>query len=60
MPDGTRQFRCADCGIIGEDTAASICNCGAKFNTGRKIGIKCIPNPTKGPASPTEIVAAEQ
>lgn len=54
-----REYRCSNCGITGIGQARSICCCGAKFNTGRVIGIRCIENPAKGPASPSEIVAAE-
>lgn len=58
-PDGVKLFRCACCGIESKGWLDPICSCGMKFNSGRLIGVKCQPNPNRGPNDPAEIVAME-
>lgn len=53
-------YRCSNCGAEKRSTRPeSLCACGITLRTGRNAGIRCIPNPSRTPECPAEIVAEE-
>jgi len=66
------EFICSNCETrsttTGGVTVQSICVCGSRFNDvprgpgkrkGQNMGLVCMPNPNRGPSSPSVIVAGE-
>lgn len=68
LANGSRAYRCTNCGTESEATEASaVCCCGIKIRKpgrGKTInlvdaGVRCIPNPNRSAQFPAEIVASE-
>jgi hypothetical protein len=55
--DRTHRARCSNCGTEVRGTHIKLCACGTKLRDGRDAGLRCVENPTRGPADLSEIIA---
>ena len=56
--EGKSLYRCSNCGFTRSGSLHSACACGTRIG-GANAGIRCVPNPNRGPHSPAAIVAWE-
>ena len=55
---GLVQYRCSECGRVGNAAPESICCCGVKRSNGKHF-LRCVVNPDRKPGFMNEIVVEE-